>query len=194
MISARVAVAAAALAISVAVGACSNGSSNPADAGGGADGPADAVATDGSSDSALDSPGDAETEAGCDDDAGAALVCSDAGTAPCSLADDQCPMLAAHLKPRIANAMYSCTANSGCMSGDFAMCITQTFAASCPDPSAATPCMTIVATCPDAGSITEADCEAQLSPMTPSGRNAVVACIAGDGGTCNLALCVQLAL
>jgi hypothetical protein len=183
-------VTAVALAVVGAAAGCSSSSGSSGDAGGGTDAPADAVINDGSP----DSPTDAAAEGGCDDNSGPALVCTDAGTAACSLADDQCPELAAHLKSKVANAMYTCTANSMCMSGDFATCIMQTFAAACPDSSAATPCKMIVAACPDAGGITESVCEATLAPMTSSGRDAVVACLAGDGGSCSLSLCVQLAL
>ncbi|HZU81677.1 MAG TPA: hypothetical protein VE987_02115 [Polyangiaceae bacterium] len=154
----------------------------------------EAASTDGPTDAGADAPSDVASEPACDDDAGMALVCHDAGAAACGLADDQCPAFVAHLKPRVANTMYTCVANSTCMSGDFAACIIQTFAAACPDDSAMAPCATIVAACADAGTPALDTCVAQLAPMTGSGRDAVVSCITGDGGICDLALCVQGAL
>ena len=145
-----------------------------------------------------DAPGDVANEPSCDDDAGGALMCTDAGMAACSLADMQCAALAANLKPKVANAMYTCVATSSCMTGDFTMCIQASFSAACPDDSASAPCMTIVTACGDAGGLTLDGCKAMLAPMTAAGRSSVVACAAGDAGggvgACNLMYCVQNAL
>jgi hypothetical protein len=157
-----------------------------------------------------DSATDGGTEAAtCDDTTGSAPDCAalvnsasdggvnDGGTSCATNAAfaTVCAAWVANLKSKVAtNAANCAVALPSCESGaGLDTCLSAALNMSCADPTADAVCMSISATCADAGvtdaGISTTQCDTYVSGLNPTGRTALQACFtegmcASDFGTC----------
>jgi len=151
--------------------------------------------SDGGSDSAVACLGPTGSTSGC-----AAFAdgwSQDAGATSCVTA--QVCNGATFVTGGVAASILACAAadttfDAGCV--DLSSCVLTALATACPDPTTASTCGSIVATCgPDSGAgtadggipVTEKSCEQYLAGLVDSARDGFSACMVESG--CNLTAC-----